>query len=198
MSSAQPFASSTEKMASSSFHTPILQKESRIGDEEKGDEEQYGEKRNDAGFVLIPQPSCEADDPLVRVFIIYSLNLEVIEELTLSAQNWPMAKKVRILAVLCLAAFSGTLGTMTGQLAYPTQAKVYHQSSQALSYTVSLSFGCAAIDESWLGMLGMLFTWVHHDHIVYSLLFRFLLQLPVSQEALSSSCLWRKSLAGVR
>lgn len=42
-----------------------------------------------------------------------------------------------MLAILCLAAFSGTAGALAGQLAFAVQAKVYKKTTLELSYSVS-------------------------------------------------------------
>ncbi|CAD6565560.1 MAG: hypothetical protein ASARMPRED_007328 [Alectoria sarmentosa] len=76
------------------------------------------EKRNNQGIVLIPQPS---DDPA-------------------DSLNWRNARKFRILAILCLAAFSGTAGALAGQLAFAVQAKVYNKTTLELSYSSSAAY----------------------------------------------------------
>jgi len=44
--------------------------------------------------------------------------------------------------------FSGTVATMAGQLAYLTQARIYHKSSTGLSYSVSILFYAECHEET--------------------------------------------------
>jgi hypothetical protein len=52
------------------------------------------------------------------------------------AQNWPTAKKLITLSVVCLAAFAGVLQALTNSAGFFPQAALYHKTPVELSYSV--------------------------------------------------------------
>ena len=90
-----------------------------------------------SGILLIPKPTSDPEDPLVKCLLqYYLLCLSSEISLILAFQNWSSARKIRLLAVLCLAAFSGNVSALSGQLAYPHQAAVYGKTILESSYSV--------------------------------------------------------------
>lgn len=71
----------------------------------------------------IPRPSGNPQDPL----------------------NWSQTKKTLTLAILCLTGFSGLASATANQLAYLSQAKLYHKTPLQLSYATSAGFAGLAI-----------------------------------------------------
>lgn len=66
-------------------------------------------------------------------------NIIFIEtELIKSFQNWPITRKYVLLAVLCLASFSGAIAPLSGQLNLADQEKLYNKTKLEESYAVSL------------------------------------------------------------
>ncbi|KGO43632.1 Major facilitator superfamily domain, general substrate transporter [Penicillium expansum] len=81
------------------------------------------EKHHTAHLVLVPQPSTHPRDPL----------------------NWPINRKYVILAVLCLASFSGAIAPLSGQLNLADQEKLYKKTKLEESYANSAALaGMAA------------------------------------------------------
>ncbi|KAJ9482617.1 hypothetical protein VN97_g10813 [Penicillium thymicola] len=81
------------------------------------------EKHHTAHLVLVPQPSTEPRDPL----------------------NWPITRKYVLLAVLCLASFSGAIAPLSGQLNLADQEKLYNKTKLEESYANSAALaGMAA------------------------------------------------------
>jgi MFS family permease len=76
------------------------------------DEPRTPELKQDHGVTLIPRPSDDPRDPL----------------------NWPMSKKVGIVAVLCLAVFSGFVAPLAGQLNVKPQSTLYQQSTTHIAW----------------------------------------------------------------
>ncbi|KAJ5545233.1 Major facilitator superfamily domain general substrate transporter [Penicillium sp. DV-2018c] len=73
--------------------------------------------------VLVPRPSTHPRDPL----------------------NWPLRRKHVILAVLCLASFSGAIAPLSGQLNLADQEKLYNKTKLEESYANSAALaGMAA------------------------------------------------------
>lgn len=67
------------------------------------------------------------------------MNIIVPEnELMISFQNWTVTRKYVILAVLCLASFSGAIAPLSGQLNLADQEKLYNKTKLEESYAVSL------------------------------------------------------------
>jgi hypothetical protein len=54
------------------------------------------------------------------------------------SQNWPITRKYVILAVLCLASFSGAIAPLSGQLNLADQEKLYNKTKLEESYAVCL------------------------------------------------------------
>lgn len=54
-------------------------------------------------------------------------------------QNWTISRKYVILAVLCLASFSGAIAPLSGQLNLADQEKLYHKTKLEESYAVCVS-----------------------------------------------------------
>ncbi|KAN0108687.1 MFS multidrug transporter-like protein [Hyaloscypha variabilis] len=69
------------------------------------------------GIILIPHPSDDPRDPL----------------------NWPMRRKVPIVATLCLATFAGFSGSLCGQLIPAPQSKLYKVTTTQMAYQGSLA-----------------------------------------------------------
>jgi hypothetical protein len=59
--------------------------------------------------------------------------------LTCEFQNWPFAKKARIVAVLFLAMFVGFSAPFCGQLNLNQQAALYHKTVVQITYFVSIN-----------------------------------------------------------
>ncbi|KAF5876774.1 putative polyamine transporter protein [Botrytis fragariae] len=72
---------------------------------------------NEGTIALIPHPSDDPRDPL----------------------NWPMRRKVPIVAALCLATFAGCAGGLAGQLIPAPQAKLYGVEITKMAYQTSCS-----------------------------------------------------------
>ncbi|KAL9617545.1 MAG: hypothetical protein Q9160_007662 [Pyrenula sp. 1 TL-2023] len=71
-------------------------------------------KRSSEGIVLVPQPSDDPADPL----------------------NWPIWKKILILAVVSLAGFIGLAQALANQAGFFLQAELYHKTPVEISYSV--------------------------------------------------------------
>ncbi|CAG8901689.1 unnamed protein product [Penicillium egyptiacum] len=101
------------------------------------------EKHRTGHLVLVPQPSTRPRDPLV-----WQKTLEhhcPKKRLTRSFQNWPITRKYVILAVLCLASFSGAIAPLSGQLNLADQEKLYNKTKLEESYANSAALaGMAA------------------------------------------------------
>lgn len=69
-------------------------------------------RKEENGVTLIPRPSDDPRDPL----------------------NWPMSKKVLIVAAICLAAFSGFVSPLAGQLTVQPQSVLYHKTTTQIAY----------------------------------------------------------------
>ncbi|KAJ5962293.1 hypothetical protein N7501_007234 [Penicillium viridicatum] len=81
------------------------------------------EKHHTTHLVLVPRPSTEPRDPL----------------------NWPITRKYVLLAVLCLASFSGAIAPLSGQLNLADQEKLYNKTKLEESYANSAALaGMAA------------------------------------------------------
>ncbi|KAE8441863.1 hypothetical protein EG329_004218 [Mollisiaceae sp. DMI_Dod_QoI] len=68
--------------------------------------------KQENGVTLIPRPSDDPRDPL----------------------NWPMSKKIGIVAVLCFAVFAGFVAPLAGQLNVKSQSALYKQSTVHIAW----------------------------------------------------------------
>ncbi|PYH40710.1 polyamine transporter [Aspergillus saccharolyticus JOP 1030-1] len=81
--------------------------------------------------VLVPEPSPSPNDPL----------------------NWPKWRKYRILAVLCLASFSGAIAPLSGQLNLVQQAQIYGKTKVQESYANSAALAGMAFGPFFVAPL---------------------------------------------
>ncbi|KAF9890432.1 hypothetical protein FE257_005837 [Aspergillus nanangensis] len=79
------------------------------------------QKHGKNGILLVPQPSDNPEDPL----------------------NWPTSKKLRVLMIVNLAAFSGTAQALINAAGFHPQAELYGKTLVEMSY--SLSAACAGL-----------------------------------------------------
>ena len=86
-------------------------------------------------IVLVPEPTDDPDDPLVRpVATDY-----IIHDTDYGAQNWPLRKKILIFASIAFAAFAGQMSPNSNQLTFTEQIPVYHQTVAGLLNSVAAS-----------------------------------------------------------
>lgn len=83
--------------------------------ESNGDRQSTGLKRSAEGIILVPQPSSDPADPL----------------------NWPMWRKIVILAIVSLSGFIGIAAATANQGGLFFQAELYHKTPVETSYGVS-------------------------------------------------------------
>lgn len=95
-------------------------------------------KLSSSGFTLIPQPSDDSKDPLVRPRIFHSTFICQTSLLKPhNFQNWSSLKKSTTLFIWCLAAFVTTASGLGNTLGYFVQAKIYNKPNPiSLSYSV--------------------------------------------------------------
>ncbi len=82
--------------------------------ESNKDQQNTGLKRSAAGIILVPQPSSDLADPL----------------------NWPMWRKIIILAIVSLSGFIGIAQATANQGGFLFQAALYHKTPVEISYGV--------------------------------------------------------------
>jgi len=82
--------------------------------ESNGAQQNTGLKRSAAGIILVPQPSSDLADPL----------------------NWPMWRKIIILAIVSLSGFIGIAQATANQGGFLFQAALYHKTPVEISYGV--------------------------------------------------------------
>ena len=94
-------------------------------------------KINSKGFVLVPQPSNDPGDPLVRY-----RNESQERELGLisKSQNWTATRKLLTLVVVCLASFTSTLQALPNASGLVPQAILYQKTPVEISYGVCTYF----------------------------------------------------------
>jgi hypothetical protein len=88
--------------------------------------------KQDHGVTLIPRPSDDPRDPLVS-----AIPLSLSPTSNLLGQNWPLAKKIGIVACLSFAVFCGFVAPLAGQLNLKSQSILYKQSTTHIAYQVS-------------------------------------------------------------
>ncbi|KAJ5758563.1 hypothetical protein N7520_005719 [Penicillium odoratum] len=72
-------------------------------------------KHTPSGLLLVPQPSNDPADPL----------------------NWPLRKKIGIMALVSVCTWIGIAQTLANQSGFFAQAKTYHKTANELSYSAS-------------------------------------------------------------
>ena len=95
--------------------------------------------------VLIPKPSDDPRDPLVRQLAHLKRNRvhpncvcnPTFTNWAIAFQNWPFRKKCATVAVLSLALFAGYAAPFCGQLNLVQQAALYHKTTVQITYFVS-------------------------------------------------------------
>ncbi|KAI9642425.1 hypothetical protein NHQ30_009230 [Ciborinia camelliae] len=92
----------------------IVSSDSEVNSKQGDDGSQHSPivKKGQDGVVLIPHPSDDPRDPL----------------------NWPLSKKLKILAVISFATFAGFSACLAGQLQVVPQAKLYHKTTTHIAY----------------------------------------------------------------
>jgi hypothetical protein len=91
--------------------------------------------------VLVPQPTDDPQDPLVGLSLEFPYLTQRAgnyhncrtDEWT---QNWSQSRKYSILAIICLAGFSGLASSLANQLGFEPQAELYGKTLTEISYTV--------------------------------------------------------------
>lgn len=91
------------------------------------DMKQVEDEHHYHGVTLVPAPSDNPLDPLVKTFSISSGTSN-------AKQNWPRRKKFTVLGVLGIAVFAGVSAPLTGQLNVKSQATLYHQSTTHIAW----------------------------------------------------------------
>lgn len=88
------------------------------------------------GVTLIPRPSDDPRDPLVRTqsFKQFEIFISANAPANCDSKNWPMWKKIGIVAVLCFAVFCGFVAPLAGQLNLQAQAALYKQSTVHIAW----------------------------------------------------------------
>jgi hypothetical protein len=112
-----------------------IQKIERIssGDIEDDTSTELVSRKEHHGVTLIPHPSEDPLDPLVsRTFAVAKL----WEYSNFNSQNWPISKKIKILAVISFATFTGFSACLAGQLQVVPQSKLYKVTTNQMAYQV--------------------------------------------------------------
>ncbi|KAM3084098.1 hypothetical protein ACMFMG_001796 [Clarireedia jacksonii] len=110
-------------MAQEVKDSKTVSSDTEVGTEIDGSYHGPAVKMGDDSVVLIPHPSDDPRDPL----------------------NWPLSKKLKILAVISFATFAGFSACLAGQLQVVPQSKLYHVTTTQMAYQNSAgSAGMAA------------------------------------------------------
>lgn len=89
------------------------------------------------GVILVPQPSDDPRDPLVSHLSATTMISIEFQKLIDISQNWPQRRKFIVLAIVCMASFSGLASATAHLSSLVVQAEVYGKTPVQLSYSVS-------------------------------------------------------------
>jgi hypothetical protein len=113
-----------------------IQKSERISSGDIMDESstELVSRKEHHGVTLIPRPSEDPLDPLVsRTFAMAKLWENISN---FNSQNWPISKRIKILAVISFATFTGFAACLAGQLQVVPQSKLYKVTTNQMAYQV--------------------------------------------------------------